>query len=35
MVLIGVEMGEIGTAIAILAVIIIGFYIIAVTEINK
>jgi len=28
-------MGEVATAISILAVIIIGFYIIAVTEINK
>jgi len=28
-------MGELGIAIAILAIIIIGFYIIAVTEMNK
>jgi len=28
-------MGEVATAISILAVIIIGFYIIAVTEMNK
>jgi len=28
-------MGEVATAISILAVIIIGFYIIAVSEINK
>jgi len=28
-------MGEVATAISILAIIIIGFYIIAVTEINK
>ena len=28
-------MGELATAISILAIIIIGFYIIAVTEMNK
>jgi len=28
-------MGELATAISILALIIIGFYVIAVTEINK